>query len=44
MIGELSKVFMKFSNNSFNVTDVQLRRVLLDNELEDAVENKLIEL
>ena len=35
---------MDASNNTFNVTDVQLRRVTIDRELDSAVEDKLIEL
>jgi SPFH domain / Band 7 family len=41
---ELSALFLNESNNVLNVTEVQLRKIELDAELETAVEDKLIEL
>lgn len=35
---------MEASNNTLNVTDVQLRKVTISNDLDSAVEDKLIEL
>lgn len=41
---ELSTLFLNQSSNILNVTEVQLRQIELDPELEAAVEDKLIEL
>lgn len=41
---ELSLLFLNQSNNVLNVTEVQLRKIELDTDLETAVEDKLIEL
>ncbi|CDW82566.1 UNKNOWN [Stylonychia lemnae] len=41
---ELSQLFLNQSNNALNVTEVQLRKIELEEDLEDAVEDKLIEL
>jgi hypothetical protein len=39
----LNEVFYDNSYGCLNVTDVQLRSITLDDDLEDAVEEKLIE-
>ncbi len=44
LLTELSTLFMNQSFQMFNVTEVQLRKIELDNDLESAVEDKLIEL
>lgn len=44
ILNELNEQFYNYSYGCLNVTDVQLRSINLDNELETAVENKLIEL
>jgi len=41
---ELSILFLNQSDNVLNVTEVQLRKIELDADLETAVEDKLIEL
>ncbi len=41
---ELSALFLNQSFNMLNVTEVQLRKIELDSDLESAVEDKLIEL
>jgi hypothetical protein len=41
---ELSSLFLNQSFNMLNVTEVQLRQIVLDADLESAVEDKLIEL
>jgi hypothetical protein len=41
---ELSTLFLNQSFNMLNVTEVQLRKIKLDYDLESAVEDKLIEL
>lgn len=41
---ELSQLFLQQSGGVLNVTEVQLRQIELDDDLEAAVENKLIEL
>lgn len=41
---ELSELFLNQSFNMLNVTEVQLRKIELDYDLESAVEDKLIEL
>ena len=41
---ELSSLFLNQSFSVLNVTEVQLRKIELDNDLESAVEDKLIEL
>ena len=41
---ELSQLFLNQSFNMLNVTEVQLRQIVLDADLESAVEDKLIEL
>lgn len=41
---ELSKLFLSQSHQMLNVTEVQLRKIELDTDLESAVEDKLIEL
>ena len=41
---ELSQLFLDYSNQMLNVTEVQLRRIELEPDLETAVEDKLIEL
>ena len=44
LTAELSKLFLEQSNYALNVTEVQLRKIELEDDLEDAVEDKLIEL
>ncbi len=44
MTQELSALFLNQSFNMLNVTEVQLRKIELDSDLESAVEDKLIEL
>jgi regulator of protease activity HflC (stomatin/prohibitin superfamily) len=41
---ELSEMFLEQSNQMLNVTEVQLRKIELEADLESAVEDKLIEL
>ena len=41
---ELSQLFLEQSNQMLNVTEVQLRKIELESDLESAVEDKLIEL
>ena len=41
---ELSQLFLEQSNQMLNVTEVQLRKIELEPDLEAAVEDKLIEL
>ena len=40
----LSELFMRLSEGALNVTEVQMRKIELDSDLERAVESKLIEL
>lgn len=42
--GELSTMFLEMTDNILNVTEVQLRKIELESDLERAVEDKLIEL
>lgn len=44
MLETLNTAFYSYSNGVLNVTDVQLRTIGLANELEQAVQNKIIEL
>eukprot|EP00347_Sterkiella_histriomuscorum_P006245 403353507 len=44
LTSELSKLFLEQSDGVLNVTEVQLRKIELESLLEDAVEDKLIEL
>ena len=44
MLKELSELFLEQSGQVLNVTEVQLRKIELDSDLEASVEDKLIEL
>ena len=44
MLKALSDIFLETSSGALNVTDVQFRKVTIENDLDEAVEDKLIEL